>query len=166
MKQVRGWFPKEPVTAGPHGTPKPWWWQPTWSMGAFLGEVSLLNLIVPVSTFGLPVFLANMWLCFLIGGALADRIGKKRNYKSLAPSPRWKTDMRRFVIFPLATVELAIGVVYFSMDNWVYVLTRCQTGNACTFFQLAPVVLLIIGAICLVSLAILVIRERVRGADE
>ncbi|MDG7016612.1 MAG: hypothetical protein JRM82_04465 [Nitrososphaerota archaeon] len=52
--------------------------------------------------------------------------------------------------------ELAIGVAYFSMGNWDYVFTNCLTGNACTFFQLAPVMFLILGVI---SLGILGVSE-------
>ena len=63
-------------------------------------------------------------------------------------------------------VELSIGIAYFSVSNWDYVLTNCQTGNACTFFQLAPVLFLILGVVVLAGLAVLVIRTRICEADE
>ena len=125
-----------------------------------MAEAGLLNLAVPVGTLGLPLFLANMWLCFAVGWALAGKAGRKRDYLPLPPSPGWKSNMRLLVILPAATVELAIGVAYFSVGNWSYVFTDCLTGNACTFFQLAPVLFLIIGAACLGGLAAIFIRER------
>jgi hypothetical protein len=164
--QVRGWLPDKSIVASPHEATRQWWWQPTWSMGVFVAEVAFLNLIVPVSALGLPLFLVNMWFCFLAGAVLADRVGKKRNYRSLPLGPRWKSNMRRFVILPIAVVELTIGVAYFSVDNWTYVFTYCQTGNACTFFQLAPVLFLLLGVVILTSLAILEVRARVYEGDE
>ena len=132
-------------------------------MGTFVVETALLNIAVPVSTLGMPLFLANMWLCFLIGWALAGWMGKKRNYQPLTPDPRWRTKMRRFVILPIAGAELTIGVAFFSLDNWRFVLTNCWTGNVCTFFQLAPVMLLPLGAGILILLGILELVPRLRA---
>jgi hypothetical protein len=153
-RQIRGWLPKGPVTADLHEAPRSWWWVPMWSMGVWVAEAEILNLILPISTIGLPLFLVNMWLCFVVGGAVGDWIGKKRVYRALSSELRQKIDTRRFVLLPLGVVGLAIGIAYFSVGNWVYVFTNCQTGNVCTFSQLEPVFLLPIGAIVLGYLAI------------
>ena len=162
-RRMRGWLPREPVMADLHAAPRPWWWRPAWSMGFFMAETALLNTAVPVSTLSPPLFLANMWLCFMAGWALAGWIGKKRDYQPLPPEPRWKARMRRFVILPMAGAELAIGLAFFSLDNWRFVLTNCWTGNVCTFAQLAPVMLLPLGAGILILLAILELAPRFRA---
>ena len=156
--RVRGWLPKQPVVASPHGMPGPWWWIPAWAMGAWVAEAGVLNLIVPVSTLGLPLFLVNMWLCFVVGGYVGNQVGRRWIYRLLPPRLGRKTHM--YITLSAGIVELTIGIAYFSVSNWDYVLTNCTTGNACTFFQLAPVFLLIIGATCLVILAALVVGER------
>jgi hypothetical protein len=162
-RQIRGWLPKEPVTADPQRAPRLWWWVPMWSMGVWVAEAEALNLILPISSIGLPLFLVNMWLCFVVGGTVGDWIGKKRVYRVLSPELRQKIDMRRFVLLPLGAVELAIGIAYFCVGNWVYVFTNCQTGNVCTFSQLEPVFLLPIGAIALSYLAIGALFARLKA---
>ena len=162
--RVRGWLPKQPVVASPHGMPGPWWWIPAWAMGAWVAEAGVLNLIVPVSTLGLPLFLVNMWLCFVVGAYLGNQIGKRWVYRLLPPGLGRKTCM--FITLSVGIVELTIGIAYYSVSNWDYVLTNCQTGNACTFFQLAPVLFLILGVIVLAGLAVLVIRTRAYETDD
>ena len=87
--QVRGWLPKQSVAAGPHGVPEPWWWIPAWAMGAWVAEAGVLNLVVPVSTLGLPLFLVNMWLCFAVGGYVGDQIGKRWVHGVLPRGQGW-----------------------------------------------------------------------------
>ena len=70
--------------------------------------------------------------------------------------PRW------WVAVPVAA-ESAIGVAYFSVGNWDHVSTTCLTGNACTFFQIAPVMFLILGVI---SLGILGVNEMLYRINE
>ena len=155
-KIVFGWLPTEPTAADPHGAPRPWWWLTMWSMGVFVAEVGVLNMIVPVSTLGLPLLLANMWLCFMAGGVAGYWISKRMGYQASISSGRgWGERPRWWVAIPVAA-ELAIGVAYFSIGNWDYVFTNCLTGNACTFFQLAPAMFLILGVI---SLGILGVNE-------
>lgn len=155
-KIVFGWLPIEPTAADSRGAPRPWWWLTIWSMGVFVAEVGVLNMIVPVSTLGLPLFLVNMWLCFLAGGIAGYWVGTRTGYQpSVSSGRRWGERPRWWVAIPVAA-ELAIGVAYFSMGNWDYVFTNCLTGNACTFFQLAPVMFLILGVI---SLGILGVSE-------
>ena len=152
-RQVGGWLPKQSVAVSPHIASAPWWWIPAWSMGVFVAEVGVLNLIVPVSTLGLPLFLVNMWLCFVGGGVAGFWIGKRRGYHPPQASGRgWGQRPRWRVALPVAA-ELGIGVAYFSKSNWDYVLSNCWTGNACTFFQLAPVAFLVLGSISLTILA-------------
>lgn len=134
-----------------------------WSMGVWVAEAEALNLILPIDTIGLPLFLVNMWLCFVVGGVVGDWIGKERVYRDLSPQLRQRIDTRRFVLLPLGVVELAIGIAYFSVGNWVYVFTNCQTGNVCTFSQLEPVFLLPIGAIVLAYLVISTLFPRLRA---
>jgi hypothetical protein len=127
-------------------------------MGVFVTEAGILNLIVPISTIGLPLFLVNMWACFAVGGVTGELIGKKKVYGLLSPELREKISTRWFVILPATFIELAVGIVYFSVSNWVYVFTHCWTGNACTIFQMAPVWFMPIGAIGLSYLIIGLIR--------
>ena len=134
-RQVRGWLPNEPVVADPHEAPGLWWWVPMWGMGVWVAEAEALSLILPVGAIGLPLFFVNMVLCFVVGGVVGHWLGKKRVYGALSPELRQKIDTRRFVLVPLGAVELAIGVAYFSVGNWVYVFTNCQTGNVCTVSQ-------------------------------
>jgi hypothetical protein len=164
-RKVLGWLPNEPVAADLHGMPRPWWWQPTWSLGAFVAEVAVLNLVVPVSALSLPLFLANMWLCFLAGGVAGHWMGKKMGYQpSPAPGYGWDRNPRWFITLPLAA-EFGVGVAYFSVSNWVYVFTNCQTGNVCTLSQLAPVMLLLLGAIGLAILGVNALRLRIRKRE-
>jgi hypothetical protein len=128
-------------------------------MGIFMVEAEILNLIVPVGSIGLPLFLVNMWLCFIVGGVVGDWIGERGVYRLMSPELRRKVNTRWFVLLPAAAVEFAIGVAFFSVGNWDYVFTNCWTGNACTFFQLAPVLFLVIGAICLVGFVVLVVTN-------
>jgi hypothetical protein len=161
-KMVFGWLPMRPAVSETYGATRPWWWLTIWSMGVFVAEVGVLNLIVPVSTLALPLFLANMWLCFAAGGIAGYWIGRMRGYQFSLPSGRgWGERPRWWVAIPVAA-ELGVGVTYFSVSNWVYVFTYCQTGNVCTLSQLAPVMLLIIGIISLVVLGFnaLLVRSR------
>ena len=159
--RIQGWLPKRSAAAGPHGVPGPWWWIPAWSMGVWVAEAAILNLVVPVSTLGLPLFLVNMWLSFVVGGFVGHRIGRKWIYRLLPSGPRWKT--RTIITLSAGVVELVIGIAYFSVSDWDYVLTHCQTGNACTFFQFAPVFFLILGVIVLVGVAILATSGRLES---
>ena len=163
-KQVRGWLPIEPTPADPRGTPGPWWWLPAWSMGVFIAEAGVLNMIVPVGTLGLPLFLANMWLCFVAGGVAGHWIGKRRGYELSQSAGRgWGQWRPKWWVLLLGAGELGIGVAYFSVGNWDYVSTNCLTGNACTFFQIAPVMFLVIGVI---SLGILGANEALYRINE
>ena len=161
--RIRGWLPKQPAEASPHGMSGPWWWMPAWAMGAWMAEAGVLNLIVPVSTLGLPLFLLNMWLCFAVGGYLGNLVGNRWVYRLLPPGLGRKA--RMLIALSAGIAELAIGIAYFSVSDWDYVLTNCQTGNACTFFQLAPVLFLILGVVVLAGLAILAVTGRIEGDE-
>ena len=155
-KRIRGWLPTEPAEAGPRRTPGPWWWLPAWSMGAFVAEAGVLNMIVPLGTLGLPLFLANMWLCFAVGGVAGHWTGRRRGYQPSRPTGRgWGQWRPKWWVPLLGAGELGIGVAYFSVGDWDYVTTNCLTGNACTFFQVAPVLFLVLGGISFVILGVI-----------
>jgi len=157
-RHIRGSLPNEPSEANPYGVSRPWWWLPTWSIGVFVAEAGILNLIVPVSAIGLPLFLVNMWACFALGGVAGEWTGQKKFYRLLYPELRSGINTRWHVVLPAIVIELAIGIGYFSVSNWVYVFTHCWTGNACTFLQMAPVWFLPLGAVGLAYLIVGVIR--------
>lgn len=65
-----------------------------------------------------------------------------------------KLSIKWLVLLAAALIYIAIGLIFFSVQNWEQCLSKF-TGNACSMGQMMPVVLLPVGLIVLIGLFVM-----------